>query len=48
MSVSEHPMATKSAKTISVLSEDAIRQIAAGELIDRPCAVVKERIRQFD
>ena len=44
MSVSEHPMATKSAKTISVLSEDAIRQIAAGELIDRPCAVVKELI----
>ncbi len=37
-------MLTEPKKTISVLSDEAISQIAAGELIDRPCAVVKELI----
>ncbi len=44
MLVSEQPMLAASAKTISILSEEAICQIAAGELIDRPCSVVKELI----
>lgn len=44
MSVSEQPMVVGAANPISILSEEAIRQIAAGELIDRPCAVVKELI----
>ena len=37
-------MLVASANPISILSEDAIFQIAAGELIDRPCSVVKELI----
>lgn len=37
-------MLTESAKTISMLSGEVISQIAAGELIDRPCSVVKELI----
>ncbi|HIN33127.1 MAG TPA: DNA mismatch repair endonuclease MutL [Nitrospirales bacterium] len=44
MSVSEHPMLAESANTIGILSEETINQIAAGELIDRPCSVVKELI----
>ncbi len=44
MSVSEQPMLIETASPISILSEDAICQIAAGELIDRPCSVVKELI----
>jgi len=44
MSVSEHPMLAASVNTIGILSEETINQIAAGELIDRPCAVVKELI----
>ena len=44
MSVSKHPMLAESAKPISMLSEDTICRIAAGELIDRPCSVVKELV----
>ena len=37
-------MLVESANPISILSEEAICRIAAGELIDRPCSVVKELI----
>ena len=37
-------MLLASTKPISILSEEAICKIAAGELIDRPCSVVKELI----
>ena len=37
-------MSLESTKIIGMLSEEVISQIAAGELIDRPCSVVKELI----